>query len=119
MICEKIEVIPTFNHISETTDSFEILRKIKDIWFIFEIQKYKMKSLHETKKHFYSFIQDCNMSFQVYMENFNNLVDVVEHCVGTLGQDGSNIIDSLMDMNVTHTAANTQQIIESKGISKA
>ena len=81
---QKIQALPTHETMSLTGDGLGLLRAIKDMSFNFQSQKYVSQALHEAKKNFYKFGQ-YNMTPSAYLESFQNLVDVIEHCGGTIG----------------------------------
>lgn len=84
-----------FVEISEDADSMQLLKEIKDIIFNFQGQKYKYQSVHEAKRRFYLYYQERGTSFQEYLEKYQNLIDVVEHCGRVISED-PDIIESII-----------------------
>ena len=83
----KLESLDTFHKMSKDADSINLIKAIKGIVFNFQYQKYQPQSLHEARRHFYMFSQDRAMYFEVFLEKFQNLVVMLEHCGGALGED--------------------------------
>jgi hypothetical protein len=82
----KLEALTIYNQLSADGDGIGLLKAIKTIAYNFESQKYLVHALHEAKRRFYNTIQR-GVTVQVYFEQFNNNVEVVEHCGGSLGND--------------------------------
>ena len=68
-------------------DPIALLKEIKAITFKFEEQKYICHSLHMAYRNFYTFKQLPETSNTKYLEQFNNLVDIVIQHSGCLGLD--------------------------------
>ena len=64
----KIKAHATFGRVSQSSDSLELLRIIKDQAFNYQNQKYNFQALHEAKRRFYMLKQDKWMSAQEYLE---------------------------------------------------
>jgi hypothetical protein len=81
---QKIELLDTFDQMSLTGDGIGLLKAIKDIVFNFQSQKYLPHALHESTRRFYLCQQARHVTTAMYLEQFQNVVDVVEHSGGSL-----------------------------------
>ena len=86
-MCQKIEALDTFETMSAAGDGLGLLRSIKDMSFNFQSQKYVPHSLHEAKRHFYMCSQGKFSTTQAYLEQLQNMVDVIEHSGGSVGHE--------------------------------
>jgi hypothetical protein len=84
---QKIEATKSFTSISQDGDATELLKIIKDIAYNFQAQKYTPQVLHEAKKKFYNCYQACHQTTQVYLENFQKHIKVINHIGGSNGMD--------------------------------
>jgi hypothetical protein len=67
------------------SDVLGLLQAIRQIAYNFELQQFKLHTIHDAIKQFYVYQQGRHMTTQVYLDTFNNNVDVVSYCGGTLG----------------------------------
>ena len=82
---QKIEASDKYQEMSATADSMELLKTIKTISFNFQSQKHLTHAIHEAKKQFYALYQTRHMTLTMYLDTFQNLVDVIEHTGGIIG----------------------------------
>ncbi len=82
---QKLEGLDGFGAMSATGSGIDLLKAIKDIAFNFQSQKYLPHALHESKRRFYLCSQGRLATTQAYLEQFQNVVDVIEHSGGLLG----------------------------------
>ena len=76
---QNIEALDTFDTISSAGDGLSLLKAIKDMAYNFQSQKYLPHSLHESNRRIYLCAQGWFATTQVCLEQFQNLVDVIEH----------------------------------------
>ncbi len=81
----KLEAKDGYEEMKTDYNTIELLKNIKDCVFKFTDQKYPAHSLHEAVRKFHNAHQDKANNAQTYYQRFKNLIDVVEHCGGTLG----------------------------------
>lgn len=108
----KLEALKGFKSMSSAADSLLLLKSVKGIVFNFQEQTYRVHSIHAAKRKFYSMTQERNMSCQDYLEHFQNCVDVIEHCGGTMGEDEGTIVDILAESALTRTSADSAQLLD-------
>jgi hypothetical protein len=77
---QELEDNSDFSSLSDSGDGIGLLVLIKVITLNFQSQKYLPHSLHEAKKRLYACIQYRHSSVQTCLEQFQNFVDVIEHC---------------------------------------
>lgn len=83
---QKIEATDDYEEMSEGFDSIMLLKTIKDIAYSFQGQNKDLaQALHEAKRRFYLIAQGRSATTQQYLEQFTNMVDVVEHSGGQVG----------------------------------
>jgi hypothetical protein len=106
----KLEVLPTYEHMSTNAVGLELLQSIKDIVYNFQDQHYLPHSIYEGKCHLYAFQQGKYMNTQAYLELFQNMIDVIEHCSGSIGLEPG-ICDMIMSENgwTSASAMNAQK----------
>ena len=63
------------------------MKAVKDMAYNFQSQKYLPHSLHESKRRFYLCAQGQFVTTQACLEQFQNLVDVIEHSGGSIRHD--------------------------------
>jgi hypothetical protein len=73
--------------IDVASNGIELLKNIRTVMYNFQSQKYGPMALHESKRQFYVILQDKHMTVTVYLERFQNGVEVIKHCGGTIGVD--------------------------------
>eukprot|EP00978_Attheya_sp_CCMP212_P023259 scaffold70854_cov34-Attheya_sp.AAC.1 len=82
----------------------ELLRMIKDLVFNFQSQKYLPLALDESKARFYHCKQGKYSTPQVYLEQFQNMVDVIEHSGGTISDEPGVVNMIMTDRNLDMAA---------------
>jgi hypothetical protein len=82
---QKIEALDVFTNMSEDKDGLELLRAIKDITYNFQSQKKLSQALHKSKRRYYTLMQGKHVTTQAYLEQYQNVVDVLEHSGAHVG----------------------------------
>ena len=80
----RLEALDSYAVMSESANGISLLKAIKSIVYNFQDQKYLAHSIHDAKHRFYLLSQG-KQTTQAYLEQFQNVVDVIEHCGGSLG----------------------------------
>eukprot|EP00978_Attheya_sp_CCMP212_P006553 scaffold15183_cov61-Attheya_sp.AAC.2 len=93
---QKLEGLSTFDTLSADRDGLGLLKAIKDLVYNFQSQKYLPQALHKSTCRFYICVQGKHMTTQVYMENFQNIIDIIEHSGGVIGYEPG-VIQALAD----------------------
>jgi len=100
---------------SKRADGIGLLKAIKSIVYNFQDQKYLPEALFEANRRFYS----CNQgkdSAQDYHTQFQNTVDVIEHCGGQIGNDPGIVAAVARDLG--HTDLSTIDPAEYSKVTK-
>ena len=84
-LCAKLEDKDGYDKMKTNYNTIDLLKSIKDSVFQFSDQKYGSHSVHEAVRKFHNAQQDKDSNAQTYYQRFKNLIDVVEHCGGSLG----------------------------------
>ena len=84
---QKVEALATFARMSMDNDGLALLQAVKDTAFNFQSQKYLPHALHEAKRRFYMCSQGKYATTQAYLEQFQNTIDVIEHCGVGIGEE--------------------------------
>eukprot|EP00978_Attheya_sp_CCMP212_P038666 scaffold193831_cov29-Attheya_sp.AAC.2 len=100
----RIEALDNYQTMESDADGIELLRMIKDLVFNFQSQKYLPLALDESKARFYYYKQGKYSTPQVYLEQFQNMVDVIEHSGGTIG-DEPGVVNMIMASRNLNMAA--------------
>jgi hypothetical protein len=87
VVLAKLEASNTYTKMLEEADLMKLLKEIRALVYNFQSQKYAPQALHEGKGRFYLLSQDKHSACQLYLERFQNCVDVIEHCGGSIGQE--------------------------------
>jgi hypothetical protein len=83
----KLESVGNHQAISVASNGIELLKNIKRIMYNFQSQKYGPLGLYESKRRFYLMSQEKHMTVTIYLERFQNSVEVIKHCGGIIGPD--------------------------------
>jgi hypothetical protein len=75
-----------FAIMSDDGDGLSLLMAIKSQAFNFQSQKYLPHALHESLKRLYNCYQAKHMTTQMYLEQLQTVVDVIQHCSGSIGK---------------------------------
>jgi hypothetical protein len=78
---------PNYVEMASTLDGLALLIVIKNIAFQAQSQKYLEQALHEANWRFYNCHQKMGITVTAYLEQFQNMVDVIEHSGGDIGND--------------------------------
>ena len=81
---QKVEANNSFETISKTGDGLGLLTTLKGVAYQFQGQKYISHALHESMKRYYNCSQGKLATTQAYLENFQNVIDVVVHSGGKI-----------------------------------
>lgn len=82
---EKIKSLTTYAGMSTAGAGIQLLMEIRDIVYNKDDDMDPWHSWHKATFDLYSFKQTNAFSNEEYFQKFTNLVDVVEHCGGSLG----------------------------------
>jgi hypothetical protein len=106
-MCQRLEAMSEFAKISTTRDGIALLKCIKDLTYNYQSQKYLPHALHESKRRFYVHSQGRHTSTQLYLGQFQNIADVIEHSGGGIGVEP--VIESIVaeERNITLDAMTT------------
>jgi hypothetical protein len=93
---QKAEALTIYETLTTGGDGLALLKAIKDLVYTFQSQKYLPHALHELKRRFYFCVQGRYMMTSTYMEQFQNIIEVIEHSGGSIGNDPG-ILEALAD----------------------
>jgi hypothetical protein len=110
VICARIEGLTEHENMSNEGDSIESLKAIKALVYNFQSQKYRPLAIHEGMRHYLIF-QDKHVSCQVYLEKFQNCVDVLDHCGASIGQIPGLVNSLLVDNGGDPLTATIEQLL--------
>ena len=74
----KLKGLPSFEILNRTFDGLGLLMAIKSIIYKFNSQQYLCHALHESMRRIYIFQQGKQMTASTYLEQFNNMIDIIE-----------------------------------------
>jgi hypothetical protein len=94
---------------SSQGDSIELLKAIKALVYNFQSQKYCPLAIHEGMRQFYLIYQEKYASCQIYLEKFQNCVDVLDHCGASIGQIPGLVNSLLVENGVDPLTATIKQ----------
>lgn len=85
----KVEAQPGYNNVNANKDGIELLHLIKTVAFNYQSQKYLPHAVHKAKWHFYNCAQGRTATVQEYLEQFKNVVSVLDTMGAVVGPDPS------------------------------
>ena len=109
---QKIEALHDFEEMSTNGDGLALLKAIKNTAFSFQSQKYFPHSLYESTRRFYMTVQGKYMTNQAYLEQFQNMIDVIVHTGGMVGHQPGIIRAIMRERGIDPTNATTMQQME-------
>ena len=83
----KLEGDKRFNNIKVKSDVIELLKLIRSIAYDVEADSYPFMAQHAALKNYITHFQKFNTPNDVYLDNYNNLKEVLTHCGVTLGSN--------------------------------
>ena len=83
----RLEAHPEFEKVNESRNGIDLLQMIKSICFNFQDQMYVVQSIYEAKQRFYTLQQGKYETVSQYYDKFQNNLQVLEQCGGTIGDD--------------------------------
>jgi hypothetical protein len=86
IIWARIKALDRYDVMSNEGDLIGPLKAIKALIYKVQSQKYWPLVVHDGTCQFYLLYQDKHMPWQAYLEKFQNAIDVLEHCGGSIGQ---------------------------------
>ena len=112
----RLEALNTYETMKQESNGLELLVSIKDLLYNVQDRKYAPLSIHLAKRQFYPNSQGRSTSVAGYYEQFNNIIDMLEHCGASLGED-EGIITKVLEHHdigvrtVTPTQKENAQIV--------
>ena len=97
----KLESETDYKKISSKSDVIKLLKMIRNVAFAFESKRYPLLAVHTEIKGLYGNYQKSYMGCDSYMESFQNLVQVIEHCGGDFGNHPTLIKYNLKQKGIT------------------
>jgi hypothetical protein len=77
---QKVEALTIYETLTTSGgDGLALLKAIKDMVYNFQSRKYLPHALHKSKQRFYHCVQGRHTTTSTYMEQFQNIVGVIEH----------------------------------------
>ena len=117
LLCAKIEAVPGFEDESHEADSLKLLVLLKKESYNFQSQKNPVQAKHKAKWRFCHLMQEKHSSHKAFHDHFNNCMDVIEHCGGTI-VDCEDVEGELSALSLTFQTATIEQIIQAKQSAK-
>ena len=81
----KLEALPDWTEKVADMNGLDLILQVKKIAFQFESSQYDVHALIDAERRFGNFFQGKDLDTQDYYRTFQNHVQVIEHCGGTLG----------------------------------
>ena len=113
LLCAKIEAVPGFEDVSHQANSLKLFVFLKKEYYNFKSQKNPVQAKHKAKWRFYDLMQEKHSSQKAFRDCFNNCVDDIEYCGGTI-VDCKDVEGELSALSLTLQTANTEQITQAK-----
>jgi hypothetical protein len=91
-------------------DGIKLLTIIKSICFNFQDQKYVPQSIYESKKRWYKIKQGRGEPLTQYYKHYQNNVEVIEQCGGTVGYEEGVRSMVCTDAGISQTTTNAGEV---------
>ena len=105
----RLGALNNYKTMKQESNGLELLIAIKDLLYNVQDQKYVPLSIHLAKRQFYLNSQGHSVSVASYYEQFNNMIDMLEHCGASLGEDDSIITKVLEHHDIEPSMATATQ----------
>ena len=103
------EALNTYKMMKQESNGPELLVAIKDLLYNVQDRKYTPLSIHLATRQFYLNSQGQSTSVAAYYEQFNNTIEMLEHCGASLSKDDGIITKVLEHHHNPTTATATQK----------
>jgi hypothetical protein len=84
---QKVESGSSYSIISGNHDGLALLVSIKEIVYQFQSSKFVMHAVHDATRRFYTYSQGKHATTAVYLEQYQNIVDVINQVGGSVGKN--------------------------------
>ena len=101
----RLEALNTYETMKQESNGLELLVAIKDLLYNVQDHKYVPLSIHLAKRQFYL----NSTSIAGYYEQFNNIINMLEHCGASLGEDDGIIMKVLEHHDIEAATATATQ----------
>ena len=108
-VCNHLEALNTYETMKQESDGLELLIAIKDLLYNVQDRTYVPLSIHLAKQQFYLNSQGQSTSIAAYYEQFNNIIEMLEHCGASLGEDDGIITKVLEHHDIEPAGATATQ----------
>ena len=105
----RLEALNNYETMKQDSNGLELLIAIKDLLYNVQDRKYVPLSIHLAKRQFYLNSQGRSVSVANYYEQFNNMIDMLEHCGASLGEDDGIITKVLEHHDIEPSTATATQ----------
>ena len=108
-IRNRLEALNNYETMKQDSNGLALLIAIKDLLYNVQDRKYVPLSIHLAKRQFYLNSQGRSVSVANYYEQFNNTIDMLEHCGASLGEDDGIITKVLEHHDIEPSTATATQ----------
>ena len=105
----RLEALNTYETMKQESNGLGLLVPIKNLLYNVQDCKYATLSIHLAKRQFYLNSQGRSTSVAGYYEQFNNIIDMLEHCGASLGGDDGIITKVLKHHDIEPATATATQ----------
>ena len=105
----RLEALNNYETMKQDSNGLALLIAIKDLLYNVQDRKYVPLSIHLAKRQFYLNSQGCSVLVANYYEQFNNTIDMLEHCGASLGEDDGIITKVLEHHDIEPSTATATQ----------
>jgi hypothetical protein len=114
----KLEGFDTYATISGSFDTIELLKLIKTTVYKFQSQRHPALSIHQAKRQFYLIKQDRHVPNNIYMDQFRNNTNVIEHIGCIIGEEPTLLKIELDKQGLTATGASADEMEDATDVAK-
>jgi hypothetical protein len=83
---QKVEASSGYGSMSGAHDGLKLLITIKEIVYQFHSSKFVMHAVHDATRRFYMYSQGKHTTTAVYLEQYQNIIDVIQQVGGSVGK---------------------------------
>jgi hypothetical protein len=114
----KIKSAESFKATNTDSDSLAILKEIKGIAYKLESQKNIYLALDNAKCTFYSYQQAADETNANYLSKFKNVIEVIEHYRGAIGEDQVLVLEELKKDGVDNDIPTADELAQATKTTK-
>ena len=108
----KLEANDAYQQIATDSNVIKLLKLVRVIAYNYESESYPFMAVVSAKKAYYTQVQKYYTTNKVFLDQFNNLQDVIEHSGRSVGNNDNLVIYTLNELNYDPDSSKNEQYQE-------